>query len=211
MEPAKLFRILGELARNDPSSSAMLPIFCWEASTLTVLRHCFEVTQAAVPHFNPGQIPVITVDQPLFAKMKQLQLSMDRLCGADKFVILLGDFTQRWPASKSWVISWKVLVEWKLSKRQNLPLQALWNHSWRHPTLPVPIPGMPTCIILLKKAYDACISQPIRQSSRAFQPLVHTAKGIKLDSCCTGTCIHTCLELKLLVLVCLLPRVDFDL
>ena len=73
-----------------PSSNAMLPLFAGEASTPSMLRHSFEVIQEAVHHVNPGQIPVITVDQPLFAKMKQIQWSMDRLYGEDKFVPLLG-------------------------------------------------------------------------------------------------------------------------
>ena len=70
----------------------MLPLFAEEASSPYVLRHCFDVIQAAVQHVNPGQIPVICVDQPLFAKLKQLQWSMDSQYGEDKFVILVGEF-----------------------------------------------------------------------------------------------------------------------
>ena len=92
-----------------------------------MLRHCFEVIQTAVQHVNPSQIPVICVDQPLFAKMKQLQWSMDSLYGEDKFVILLGGLHTEMICYKA--LSWKVVVGWKLSKRQNLPLLALLNRS----------------------------------------------------------------------------------
>ena len=43
-------------------------------------------------HVNPGQTPVITVDQPLYAKMKQIQWSMPSNYGEDKFVIMFGGF-----------------------------------------------------------------------------------------------------------------------
>ena len=56
-----------------PSINAMLPLFAEEASSPPMLGHCFEVIHAVVQYANPGQTPVITVDQPLFAKMKQLQ------------------------------------------------------------------------------------------------------------------------------------------
>lgn len=62
-----------------PSINAMLPLFAEEASSTSMLCHCFDVIKAAVHHANPGQTPVITVDQPLFAKMKQLQWSMDNM------------------------------------------------------------------------------------------------------------------------------------
>eukprot|EP00058_Branchiostoma_floridae_P011619 XP_002597107.1 hypothetical protein BRAFLDRAFT_76362 [Branchiostoma floridae] len=73
-----------------PSINAMLPMFPEEANSASMMRHCLDVVKAAVQHANPGQIPVICVDQPLYAKMKQLQWSMDNLYGEDKFAILLG-------------------------------------------------------------------------------------------------------------------------
>ena len=83
-----------------PSINAMLPLFAKEASSPPMLRHCFEVIHAAVQYANPGQTPVITVDQPLFAKMKHLQWSMDNLYGEDKFVLLLGGLHTEMTANK---------------------------------------------------------------------------------------------------------------
>ena len=59
-----------------PSINAMLPLFPDEASSPAMLRHCMDVVFAAVQHVNPCQTPVICADQPLFAKLKQLQWSM---------------------------------------------------------------------------------------------------------------------------------------
>jgi len=50
----------------------MLPFFAEEAGFPSMLGHCFEVIQLAVQYANPSQTSGITVDQPLFAKMKQL-------------------------------------------------------------------------------------------------------------------------------------------
>ena len=67
-----------------PSVNAMLPPFVEEASSPSMLRHCMEVVKSAVHHLNPGQTPVISVDQPLYAKLKQLQWNMSELYSKDK-------------------------------------------------------------------------------------------------------------------------------
>ncbi|KAK3753947.1 hypothetical protein RRG08_006327 [Elysia crispata] len=74
-----------------PSVNSMLPLFRDEASSFAMLRHCLVVVQAAIHHVNPGQTPVICVDQPLFAKLKQIQWS-DETYSEDNFVILFGGF-----------------------------------------------------------------------------------------------------------------------
>ena len=75
-----------------PSINAILPLFSEEATSPAMLRHSMDIVNAAVQHINPGQTPVITVDQPLFAKIKQIQWSMPSNYGEDKFVIMLGGF-----------------------------------------------------------------------------------------------------------------------
>ena len=49
-----------------------------------------DVVQQAVHHLNPGQVPVLTLDQPLYATAKQIQWNWPSGYGEDKFVILLG-------------------------------------------------------------------------------------------------------------------------
>ena len=45
---------------------------------------------AATQFLNPGQTPVLTMDQPLYALAKQLQWRFPNLFGEDKYVIILG-------------------------------------------------------------------------------------------------------------------------
>ena len=84
-----------------PSVNAMLPLFPDESSSPAMLRHCLDVIQEAVQHINPGQVPVVNVDQPLFAKMKQIQWAMPELYGEDKFVVMLGGFHSEWTLYKA--------------------------------------------------------------------------------------------------------------
>ena len=88
-----------------PSVNVMLPLFQYEASSPAMVRHSFEVIRAAVQHINPGQTPVICVDQPLFAVGKQLQWSLDSEYGEDKFVLLLGGLHTE-------MTSYKMLGHW---------------------------------------------------------------------------------------------------
>ena len=49
-----------------------------------------DVIKRAVEHLNPGQVPVLTVYQPLFAIAKIIQWELPESYGEDKFVVLLG-------------------------------------------------------------------------------------------------------------------------
>jgi len=49
-----------------------------------------DVIQQAIEHVNLGQVPVITVDQPLFALCKEIQWTWPEKYGEDKFVMILG-------------------------------------------------------------------------------------------------------------------------
>jgi len=48
------------------------------------------VIKSAVQYINPGQTPVITLDQPLFAIAKQIQWNWPVSHGENQFVIRLG-------------------------------------------------------------------------------------------------------------------------
>ena len=75
-------------ARNQESqdrivtTSALLPLFHESAHTVAMIRHSIDVVRSAVEHLNPGQTPVVTVDQPLFALAKRSsghgQIGMER-------------------------------------------------------------------------------------------------------------------------------------
>ncbi|KAI8503415.1 hypothetical protein Bbelb_192360 [Branchiostoma belcheri] len=145
-----------------PSVNAMLPLFSEEANSPSMMRHCFDVIKAAVQYANPGQIPVISVDQPLFAKMKQLQWCMDSLYGEDKFVILLGglhiEMTSfkmlgQWLEGSGWV---EAIQEAKLATSGTAEsfLKASHITRTRHAH------QVTACVLylLLRKAYDEYVT-----------------------------------------------------
>lgn len=41
-------------------------------------------------HLNPGQVPVLTMDQPLFALGKRLHWNFPESLGEDHYVLLMG-------------------------------------------------------------------------------------------------------------------------
>ena len=69
---------------------SLLPLFPDDSKSVAVIRHAMDVAQQAVHHLNPGQVPVLTLDQPLHAIAKQIQWNWSSGYGEDKFVILLG-------------------------------------------------------------------------------------------------------------------------
>ena len=50
-----------------------------------------DVVQRPVHLLNPGQVPVLTLDQPLFTITKQIQWNWPDVYGEELFVILLED------------------------------------------------------------------------------------------------------------------------
>ena len=76
---------------NDPPTiTALLPLFYEKADTPTMIKHGMDVLREATSFLNPGQVPVITLDQPLFALAKAIQWKWPAEYGEDKFVVMLG-------------------------------------------------------------------------------------------------------------------------
>ena len=70
--------------------TALLPLFHEQAHTAGMILHAMKVIKDALEHINPGQTPVIAVDQPLFALAKQIQWEFPNLYGEDKYVVMMG-------------------------------------------------------------------------------------------------------------------------
>ena len=70
--------------------TALLPLFLDSAHTVAMIQHSMDVVKNAVEHVNPGQTPVITLDQPLFALAKQIQWKWP-----EKYILLLSAFPIR--------------------------------------------------------------------------------------------------------------------
>ena len=68
----------------------MLALFLDSAHTVTMIRHSMDVVTNDVEHVNPGRTPVVTLDQPLFALVKQIQWKWPDKYGEDKMVVMFG-------------------------------------------------------------------------------------------------------------------------
>ena len=70
--------------------SVLLPLFRHTTNSPAMMQHCLTVVHALMKKLSPSQTPVVAVDQPLYALMKQIQWHWPSAFGEDKFVILLG-------------------------------------------------------------------------------------------------------------------------
>ena len=75
----------------DVTITSLLPLFPDYSKYVAMIRHWMDVMQRAVHLHNPGQVPVLTLDQPLFTIAKQIQCNWPDMYGEEKFVILLED------------------------------------------------------------------------------------------------------------------------
>ena len=73
-----------------PAVISLLPIFYENAHSIAMILHAMNMIKAAVNHVNPSQIPVITLDQPLFALGKLIKWNWPSTHGEKKFILMLG-------------------------------------------------------------------------------------------------------------------------
>ena len=73
-----------------PAISTLLPLFPDSSQSVAMIRHAMDVVKLAVQEVNPGQITVVTLDQPLYAIAKQIQWNWPESHGESQFVIILG-------------------------------------------------------------------------------------------------------------------------
>ena len=70
--------------------SALLLLFPESGHTAAMIKHSLCIVKSATEHLNPGQTPVITFDQPLYALAKKIQWKWPEVYGEDKFVVMMG-------------------------------------------------------------------------------------------------------------------------
>ena len=70
--------------------NSLLPLFYDQAHSVAMIRHSMDVVKKAVEILNPGQVPVITMDQPLYAIAKQIQWNWTASHGEDRFIMIFG-------------------------------------------------------------------------------------------------------------------------
>jgi hypothetical protein len=70
--------------------SSLLPLFYEKSATPAMIKHGMDVQRQATEFLNPGQIPVTTLDQPLFAIAKCVQWKWPETHGEKVHVVMLG-------------------------------------------------------------------------------------------------------------------------
>lgn len=75
---------------SPPDLSALLPLFSDNAHSTSMMMHSMNIIGKATEVLNPGQIPVMTCDQPLYAICKRIQWCHPASLGEDHFVLILG-------------------------------------------------------------------------------------------------------------------------
>ena len=53
--------------------NALLPVFLENAHSVAMIKHSIDIVKTSVQYLNPGQIPALAANQPLFALAKQIQ------------------------------------------------------------------------------------------------------------------------------------------
>ena len=73
-----------------PAIFSMLPMFPDDSKSMAMIRHALNVIHVAVKELNPAQVPIVTLDKPLYSLAKQVQWCRPETHGDEHFVIILG-------------------------------------------------------------------------------------------------------------------------
>ena len=67
-----------------------MPIWREDSKSPAMIKHALDVIKNAIAYLNPGQVPVVAFDQPLYSIAKQLQWYYSDHYGITIFVIMMG-------------------------------------------------------------------------------------------------------------------------
>ena len=67
----------------------MLPLFTEDSKSVAMITHEMRLIKESVNFLNPGQIPVVALDHPLYAIAKKVQWTWPNEFGEDHFVVVL--------------------------------------------------------------------------------------------------------------------------
>lgn len=83
-------RDVTENSKDQLAITSLLPLFYNQSKSIDMIRHSMDMIKRAVDTLNPNQVPVVTLDQPLYTLAKQIQWRWPDSHGEDHFVILFG-------------------------------------------------------------------------------------------------------------------------
>jgi len=75
---------------NPRAIISMLPLFYEKAVTFAMIKHGMTLVKQITDHLNPGQIPVIALDQPLYTLAKYIQWQFPETFGEQRYVVMFG-------------------------------------------------------------------------------------------------------------------------
>ena len=70
--------------------TSLLPLLRDQAHSVATIKHVMQKVQDVTDFLNPGQIPIITADQPIYAVAKQVQWQWPDQYGEDKYLVMFG-------------------------------------------------------------------------------------------------------------------------
>ena len=98
-----------------------MPLFLECAHSVSMVQHSMNVVKVAIEHLIPGQIPVLVMDQPLFAITKTIQWNFPNTRGEDKYLIMFGGLNIE-------MLAFKILGKWLEGVVGRLPSALLVLH-----------------------------------------------------------------------------------
>ena len=76
--------------RRPPAITTLMPLFDEYSQSFEMIKHSMSLISAATDRLNPGQTPVIAMDQPLFTIAKHIQWNFPDNFGEKKYIIMMG-------------------------------------------------------------------------------------------------------------------------
>ena len=73
-----------------PAITQLLPLFSEKAAAAAMVKHGMKVLHEAIQFLNPGQLPVIALDAPLYALAKFVQWHWQHTHDEDQYVVMFG-------------------------------------------------------------------------------------------------------------------------
>ena len=70
--------------------TSLLPMFNEKAASVSMVKHGMDILRNTTSFLNPGQVPVLTVDQPLYTIAKYVQWQWPTMYGESVYVTMLG-------------------------------------------------------------------------------------------------------------------------
>jgi len=98
-----------------------------KSNSVAMIPHIMNNNAAATQFLNPGQTPVLTMDQPWYALAKQLQWRFPNLYGEDKYVIILGGLHTEIAALRTIGDPWRKWMDSRFNPGRHWKCRYLWR------------------------------------------------------------------------------------